>query len=386
MVGAGTRFLSGISYYTIRLSNALARSHEVSAILMRQLLPTRLYPGRNRVGKRLTRLEYAPEIQVFDGIDWSWHLSMMRGLIFLVRQRPDTVVFQWWSGTVLHSYVLLALVARWLGARVVIEFHEVLDTGEARLPLARAYVRLVGPPLLHMASGFVVHSEHDRAMLKRGYDLGERPIVLIPHGPYDHYGAAPVEGVYRAASASCCNLLFFGVIRPYKGVEDLIAAFDAIPEDEIDRYWLTVVGETWEGWTLPAELIAGSRYRHRITFINRYVHDEEVAALFAGADLVVLPYHRSSASGPLHIAMSHGLPVVVTAVGGLTEIAAAYEGATIVPPRDPVALRDALSECQNLRGKRFTDPHSWDRTVANYDALFARLVRDGNAAGRATEE
>ena len=50
VVGAGTRFLGGISYYTLYLVNALARTHDVSAILMRQLLPTRFYPGRERVG------------------------------------------------------------------------------------------------------------------------------------------------------------------------------------------------------------------------------------------------------------------------------------------------------------------------------------------------
>ncbi len=61
VVGPGTRFLSGISYYTLRLINAFAKSHRTSAILMRQLLPTRLYPGRERVGKSLTRLAYHPD-------------------------------------------------------------------------------------------------------------------------------------------------------------------------------------------------------------------------------------------------------------------------------------------------------------------------------------
>ena len=115
VIGAGTRFLSGISYHTLHLVNALARSHEVSVILMRQLLPTRFYPRRERVGAKLTRLEYDPLVRVFDGVDWYWLPSMLRALVFLMRERPGAVVFQWWSGTVLHSYLLLALVARLLG-------------------------------------------------------------------------------------------------------------------------------------------------------------------------------------------------------------------------------------------------------------------------------
>ena len=152
VVGAGTRFMSGISVYTFRLTNALSRSHAVSGILMRQLLPTRLYPGRQRVGADLSQLRYERQVRVFDGVDWHWVPSMARALAFLVRQRPQVVVFQWWTGTVLHSYLVLALVARLLGARIVIEFHEVLDPAEARLPLREAYVRLLAPLLMAQAA------------------------------------------------------------------------------------------------------------------------------------------------------------------------------------------------------------------------------------------
>jgi glycosyltransferase involved in cell wall biosynthesis len=105
------------------------------------------------------------------------------------------------------------------------------------------------------------------------------------------------------------------------------------------------------------------------------VRDEEVAAFFSGADAVVLPYHRSSASGPLHVAMSHGLPVVVTRVGGLTEAASNYGGVVWLPPRDPVALRKALGQLLEMRGKRFSDSHSWEETVGRYNSLFDILAK-----------
>ena len=373
VVGAGTRFLGGISYYTLHLVNALAQSQRVSAILMRQLLPTRFYPGRQRVGASLTRLTYDPAAHIFDGVDWYWFPGMFRALAFLVRERSDVIVFQWWSGTVMHSYLLLAFVARLLGTKMVIEFHEVLDPGEANMRVARAYVRFVAPLLLRLAHGFVVHSEYDRTLLQKQYELGQRPVMLIRHGPYKQHELDMVEREQRAAPASCCNLLFFGLIRPYKGLENLIRAFDALPEDEIDAYWLTVVGETWEGWTMPANLIAQSRYRDRITFVNRYVSDAEVTQFFAEADAVVLPYHRASTSGALHIAMSCGLPVVVTSVGGLVEAVANYDGAILVPPNNPVRLRDALLAVAKLQGVCYTDAHSWEHTASNYRILFELL-------------
>ncbi len=376
IVGAGTRFLGGISYYTLYLINALARPCKVSAILMRQLLPAILFPGHKRVGTKLTELEYDAGARVFDGVDWYWLPSMLRALVFLFRERPDVVVFQWWSGTVLHSYLLLARMAKLLKARVIIEFHEVLDPGEANMPLVRAYVRLVAPLMVSLADGYVVHSDYDRKLLREHYELGQRPVALISHGPYNHYRSDESRQQIRTAPESCCNLLFFGLIRPYKGLEDLIRAFDALPEDEIDGFWLTVVGETWEGWTLPAELISRNRYRDRITFVNRYVSDAEVAEVFAGADAVVLPYRRASMSGALHIAMSCGLPVVLTCVGGLVEAVAHYEGAILVPPDNLEALRDALLQAAKLRGERYADPHSWEQTAAGYQALFMRIHKD----------
>lgn len=381
VIGSGTRFLSGISYYTNRLANALAKPHQVSVILMRQLLPTFLYPGRKRVGASLTQMQYEPQVQVFDGVDWYWLPSIVRALAFVKRELPDVMVFQWWTGTVLHSYLLLALAARLLGIQIIIEFHEVLDPAEAKIPLVGSYVKLVASLLMRLADGFVIHSEFDRPLLEERYKLGERPVALISHGPYDQYQLLDVQAGLDTTQHpnNICNLLFFGTIRPYKGLEDLIRAFDAIPPEEINKYWLTIVGETWEGWTLPAELIANSRYADRITFINRYVRDEEVSSFFAAADAVVLPYHRSSASGPLHIAMSQGLPIVVTNVGGLTEVVTNYEGAILIPPQNPVALQAALAKVITMRGQSFADPHSWERNVARYNLLFDALKVENNA-------
>jgi glycosyltransferase involved in cell wall biosynthesis len=279
---------------------------------------------------------------------------------------------------VLHTYLAIALLARLLGASVIVEVHELLGGGEERIPIARAWVSLLGRPFFRLASAFVIHSEADRGSLEKRLRLGARPCVVIPLGPHDHHaysepsdGAAPLA--CRAAPPDALNLLFFGLIRPYKGLEDLVQAFELFDDQEVQRYWLTIVGETWEGWDLPIRLIERSRHRARITLVNRFVDDNEVIAHFAAADAVVLPYHRSSASSPAHVAMSNGLPLVITAVGGLPEAVADYEGAILVPPRDPVALRDAIRRLPDLRGRRYRDPHSWDRTVTRYGELMARL-------------
>jgi glycosyltransferase involved in cell wall biosynthesis len=73
------------------------------------------------------------------------------------------------------------------------------------------------------------------------------------------------------------------------------------------------------------------------------------------------------------MSMSAGLPVIVTAVGGLVEAVQDYPGAILVPPRDPLALRGALIEVLEHRGRRYADPHSWQETLDGYSALIDRL-------------
>ncbi|MEO7118356.1 MAG: glycosyltransferase family 4 protein, partial [Candidatus Limnocylindrales bacterium] len=183
LIGAGTRFLSGPSYHTRDLAGALAGPFEVQLITMRQLLPTRLYPGHTRVGAQLMLDGYDVRVRVMDGVDWYWFPSIIRAVVELLRHRPDVVVFEWWTGAVLHSYLLLALVARTMRTRVVIEIHEVLDPGEARIGWVNRYVSAFSPLFMRLAHAFIAHSSTDVAMLRRSLRLDGRTVHIIPMGP-----------------------------------------------------------------------------------------------------------------------------------------------------------------------------------------------------------
>jgi glycosyltransferase involved in cell wall biosynthesis len=227
------------------------------------------------------------------------------------------------------------------------------------------------PRLLSRVDAHVVHSGFDLRGLTSSYSLGDAPIRVIPHGPYDHL--AQPTAVRPASTDQPFQLLYFGLIRPFKGVEDLVAAFSALDHDQASLFRLAIVGETWEGWTAPDQAISQSPHADLIQRVDRYVTDAEVATYFAQADAVVLPYHRSSASGPLQIAMSAGLPVIATSVGGLVEAVRDYPGAVLVPPREPAALKGALLQVLERRGMRYADPHSWQRTVSSYHSLIGKL-------------
>jgi glycosyltransferase involved in cell wall biosynthesis len=379
VIGSGWHFASGISHYTYRLSVALAEKYAVSALLMRRLVPRHLYPGSDHVGLSVTNAAYPAHVPVYDGVDWYWGPSLIGALRFLHQQRPAVVILQWWTGAVLHTYLRLARLAAARGAHVILEWHEGQDVGEAALLGTRHYVRTLMPRLLARVDAHVVHSSFDLQAIQSAYSLGNAPVRVIPHGPYDHL-ARPTEAP-AVSSDQPLRLLYLGVVRPFKGVEDLVDAFSALGRDQATRFRLTVVGETWEDWTVPDQAISRSPHVDLIERVDRYVTDAELTAYFAQADAVVLPYHRSSSSGPLQIAMSAGLPVVVTAVGGLVEAVQDYPGALLVPAHDPTALQSAMLQLLERRGLRYADPHSWQRTVNSYCSLIDELCRGENVHG-----
>jgi glycosyltransferase involved in cell wall biosynthesis len=383
VVGSSFFFMSGISVYTRTLAQALAKEFDVSVLLLRRLVPRRLYPGSGRVGASLTSLDYEA-IPHFDGIDWFWGPSLIRGLRFLFSgQRPDGLILQWWTAAVGHTYVLLAVLARLRRVPVLIEVHEVQDPGEAGRPMAHRYGRLVLRVLLRLSSGVLVHHEHDRKLLmSAGIDPAGKPLAVAPHGPYSHLVALhPVPPPELADTplsgevGGCRNILLFGVIRPYKGLEDVVAAFDALPREVAERLVLTVVGETWEGWTVPIEQLQNSRHRDRVRIVNRYVSDAEAAYVFSQTDVLVLPYRRVSSSGPLHIAMAQGLEVIMTDLPALRAVAATYPGAEFIPVADVEALTAALWRAAYRPARRWKPMGDWTLTVDAYRALLGRGAR-----------
>ena len=382
VIGSGWLFASGISHYTYQLTSALAAEYDVGALLMRRLVPLRLYPGRDHVGAEVANaVVYPPNVPVYDGVDWYWGPSLTNAFRYLDRQHPTVVILQWWTGAVLHTYLRLARYAARRGARIILEWHEGQDVGEAALPGTRRYVQTLMPRLLALVDAHVVHSSYDLRVIPAAYSLGDALVRVMPHGPYNHL-VRRTAGTVDPVACAPFRLLYLGVIRPFKGVEDLVAAFSALDRDQANRFRLSVIGETWEGWTTPDQAIARSPHADLIERVDRYVTDAELTAYFEQADAVVLPYHRSSSSGPLHIAMSAGLPVIVTAVGGLVEAVQDYPGALLVPPRDPTALRDALLQLIERRGRRYPDPHSWQRTVDAYRALIDQLHEAGRRSGQ----
>jgi glycosyltransferase involved in cell wall biosynthesis len=312
-------------------------------------------------------------IPICEALDWYWGLSLYRSIRFLWRRRPKVVLLQWWTAVTAHSYLALALAARLAGAHVVIEMHESHDVGEAALPFVSRYARMMMRILPRLLAGVVVHSESDIDAVTKSYPaLGKLPFTAVLPGPLGHaeHGGVAPAGRLRHEDDQV-KFLFFGVIRAYKGIDELAAAFsDLVRQGE--RVHLTVAGEAWEDAESALSVIRDTGVDN-YDVISGYIPEYEVKNLFAQADVVVAPYRRASASGPVNLAMATGHPLVTTKVPALQEACREYEGVFFAEVENPLSLREAMRRSMEKVGRRFGNPHSWDANADRYADFFRRI-------------
>jgi glycosyltransferase involved in cell wall biosynthesis len=266
----------------------------------------------------------------------------------------DVVHFQW-------------LTVQWIDGRllprrvpVVLTSHDLLPR-EARPGQARAQRRLY-----ERVDAVVVHSQYGRAQLVDALEVDPARVHVIHHGAFAHLAElepAPLEPSLTAVRRPV--VLFFGLLRPYKGIETLLEAWRGVDGAEL---W--IVGRA--RMAVPEVSAPGVR------FVPRFVSDPELAAFFRRADVVVLPYSRTARfdfSGVLATALTFGRAIVVSDVGGFGEVAA-QGAARLVTPDDPGALREALTSL-------IDDPPARERLAAGALAA-ARGPYSWDAAGRQT--
>jgi glycosyltransferase involved in cell wall biosynthesis len=283
----------------------------------------------------------------------------------------DIVHWQWLTVQPVDAYLLPPKRPRLLTA------HDVLPR-EPRPGQIGATRRL-----LEKMDALVVHSQHGARRLQDELGLDAERIHVIPHGAFDYLTRLPEERPLppELAAVEGPVVLFFGLLRPYKGVELLIEAFN-----EVDGAELWVVGMP----RMPLEPLRelASEIRGRVRFVPRFVDDSEVPAYFRRAEIVALPYREIDQSGVLYTALAFGKPIVVSAVGGFAELAA--EGAArAVPPNAPVELAAAIQQLLDEPEERqrlaqaaaqaASGRYSWD-SIAEQTMTLYRALLDGDAS------
>jgi glycosyltransferase involved in cell wall biosynthesis len=292
---------------------------------------------RTRLRLPLKALEYPP--------------SVARLLLGLRRLRPDVVHVQWLP--------LPRVDLQWLrrlDRPTVFTAHHALPRDEeagieARLKVYGAVDRVI------------VHSRGVLDELVAGGVARER-LAYIPHPVFE-----PADG--RPEPPSGSTLLFFGLLRAYKGLDVLVRALPLVPDAR-----LVVAGDPLDPVDSVQRLAEDTGVAGRIDWRLGFLPEAEVDELMREAAAVVLPYRRTDASGVLATAIGHGRPAVVTDVGSLGETVRDFGAGEVVPPGDHEALAAA---CARLLG----DPNALDSAYRG--ALAAREALTWDAAAEAHE-
>jgi D-inositol-3-phosphate glycosyltransferase len=328
--GPGTR--GGIAQFNAELTRRLRELGASAKVLAYR----RTYPAFARAGRQgadpSARQENVPaDAGLVPWLPWTWVAAA--GTIR--REAPDVVVFQWWHPITALSSSYLARRARRAGARVVFVCHNAWP--HEGFPLARRLTRLA----LRTAHSLVALSEPVASDLSRL--LPKASVIVIPHPPVSVLDATPATRAdhwWRRIDAppGAKIVLFFGNVRRYKGVRDLIEAFPLVTAST--SALLVVAGTFFESIAAYSARIEELGLSEAVRLFNEYVPNEEVAPLFELTDLVVLPYRSASQSGVVPLAAAFGKPVVATAAGGLPGALAGT--GLVVPPGDPEALGAAI--------------------------------------------
>ena len=283
----------------------------------------------------------------------------------------DVLHYQWLTVPSLDTWLLPPLRPR------VMTAHYILPPQPSRWQVRSAH-RVFGA-----TDAVVAHSEHGAARLRDEVGLDPAKVHVIPHGAFDYLTKLPEEKPLppELEGAEGPVILSFGLLRPYKGIENLLEAYRRLATATPAPPELWIVGNPRMD-VAPLRQLA-DQAPGRVRFVTRFVEDAEIPAIFRRADLLALPYLDAEHSGVLYTGLAFGKPMVLSAVGGFPEVAETG-AARLVPPGDTPALAAALEELiadeTALRdlGAAATHaaagPFSWDEAARRTMDLYRELL------------
>lgn len=376
LIGPTWPFRGGIAHHTSLLARALHDRHDLRFISFSRMYPRWLFPGSSDREPGERGLQAGLDEPLLDGMN---PLSWFRVARELAAWRPEAVIIPWWVVFWAPQTWVISRHLRRAGIPVIFLCHNV-DEHESS-----AWRRLVTWRALGCGSAFLCHSEEDLHRLRQHFP--DRICQKVVHPSYGMLS----RGRRQIHQQDSPELLFFGFIRPYKGLDVLLAAMPEVYRRTGAR--LRVVGEVW-GRSMDVEAMVDRLGLRKVVELRlSYVPNEEIPDLFAQACVTVLPYRQATASGPLQLALGAGRPVVASAVGSLAEMVRNGHNGLLVPPGDPAALADAIVRALEptqlaaltAGAEETSREFGWERLVQTLEEVVHALemTRQGSAVDAA---
>jgi len=323
-------FRGGIAQFNASLAEELGREHEVRAYNFTRQYPSFLFPGRTQY---VTPQDEAVPVESEALLDTVGPLSWRKTASAIRRWNPDALILRYWMPYFAPS---LGYVARHLSPH-----SKVIGILDNVIPHERHFFdrALTSYFIASLDGAVTLCSEVARDLESFRADIPHR---VLHHPVYSHFGGRiPRKEALEALGIeddSSRNLLFFGLIREYKGLDVLIRSFGLLGEG----YRLIIAGEPYGSFDRYRRLIEESPYASRIHVFPEYIRDSQVKLYFSAADLTVLPYRSATQSGIGAISCHFGVPMVVTDVGGLRETVADKGLGMVCPECSPESVAGAV--------------------------------------------
>lgn len=295
-------YRGGIAQFSDRLYAELSKHHEVKAFTFSTMYPNFLFPGKT---------QYVPDADLSN--DENRVLSSINPFSYITTAskinayQPDVLIIAYWMPFIAPAYGSVCLLLN-KNIKVVALVHNAISHEQGLLdkPLAKFF--------FNRCDAFICMSDSVKAdlqLLRKDAD-----ILVSPHPIYDHYGE-PIDRVSACSKlgidSAKKNILFFGLIRDYKGLDILIESMNYLDED----YQLIIAGESYGDFGKYQKLIDEYKLSNNIFVHERYIADDDVAVFFSAADILALPYRTATQSGVIAISYQMETPMVATDVGAL---------------------------------------------------------------------
>ena len=345
-------YRGGISQFNACLYGELGRRHDVKAFNFKRQYPEFLFPGKTQY---VTEDDEAVKIDSERLLDTANPFSYTTTLKKIRDWNPDLLIVRYWMSWFAPS---LGYVTRGMKGRCKVI--SILDNVVPHEP--RFFDKPFTRYFLGGSDGSITLCDAvSEDLLRIRPDAVYR---VLPHPLYSHFGKRKDRfsmeeklGLEHGKK----NILFFGLIREYKGLDILIDAFSGLGED----YQLIIAGEPYGSFDRYAGMIDAAGKDRIHTFLH-YIKDSEVADFFSAADVSVLPYRSATQSGISSVSYHFEVPMIVTDVGGLKETIGDKGTGVVVSEITAEAVRDAIT-------RYFANPEIRETCVKNIQKVKKEL-------------
>lgn len=372
IVGTAHPYRGGLAAFNERLATEYVKQgHNVETYTFTLQYPSFLFPGKTQYSNAS-----APALNIVRRINSCNPFNWMIVGKEIAGKSPDMVVFCYWTSFIAPCFGTIAkVVHRNRHTKCVALVHNML-------PHEPSFIDKILPKyFVNNVDAFIALSKSVVADIEK-IDKHNKPKTYSPHPIYDHFGERLLreDAINRLnLNPNCRYMLFFGLIRPYKGLDLLLNALaDARIKDLNIK--LIIAGEFYQDKNIYTDIIRNNGIGNLVELHSEYISDSIVNQYFSACDIVTLPYKSATQSGVTQIAFHFEKPMLVTNVGGLSEIVPNGKIGYVVEP-NPKEIADAIVDFfANKRCEEFSQnvvsektKYAWNSFTSAIDKLYDEI-------------